>query len=56
MKLTKLILILLISISLFSCKKTDDKISKNEVNESKNIIIKMAAAFPSSLIILGETG
>ena len=56
MKLTKFILILLISITLFSCEKTDDKISKNKINESKNISIKMAAAFPSSLIILGETG
>ena len=56
MKLVKLLLMLCISLLLLSCNKADDKNSKNINKESKNISIKMAAAFPSSLIILGETG
>ena len=56
MKLTQFILILFISVLVISCNKTDDKVSKKPSKESKNISIKMAAAFPSSLIILGETG
>ena len=56
MKLIKLLVMLSISLLLLSCNKADDKNSKNINKESKNISIKMAAAFPSSLIILGETG
>ena len=56
MKLVKLLLMLCISLLLLSCNKADDKNSKNINKESKKISIKMAAAFPSSLIILGETG
>ena len=56
MKLIQLLVVLCISLLLLSCNKADDKNSKNINKESKNISIKMAAAFPSSLIILGETG
>ena len=56
MKSTQLILILVISFLLSSCNEKDDINSKNINTEPKKIIIKMAAAFPSSLIILGETG
>ena len=56
MNLIKLTLIFTLSILLFSCNNQDEDKTKNISKSSKKINIKMAAAFPSSLIILGETG
>lgn len=56
MNFIKLTLIFTLSILLFSCNNQDEDKTKNISKSSKKINIKMAAAFPSSLIILGETG
>jgi len=56
MNFIKLTLIFTLSILLFSCNNQDEDKAKNISKSSKKINIKMAAAFPSSLIILGETG
>ena len=56
MKLVKYFIILLISLTILSCKEKDENNTSLYINKEKKINIKMAAAFPSSLIILGETG
>ncbi len=56
MKLFNYLIILLIGTLILSCKEVEENKLSNKVNSVKKINIKMAAAFPSSLIILGETG
>ena len=56
MKLIKLVVICSLSIFLFSCNKSEEDKKTDIGKESQKINIKMAGAFPSSLIILGETG
>ena len=56
MNFIKLTLIFTLSILFVSCNNQDEDKTKNISKSSKKINIKMAAAFPSSLIILGETG
>ena len=55
-KLIKLVVICSLSIFLFSCNKSEEDKKTDIGKESQKINIKMAGAFPSSLIILGETG
>ena len=56
MNFIKLTLIFTLSILFVSCNNQDEDKTKNISKSSKKINIKMAAAFPSGLIILGETG
>ena len=56
MNFIKLTLIFTLSILFVSCNNQGEDKTKNISKSSKKINIKMAAAFPSSLIILGETG
>lgn len=56
MKSFRYFIILLIGLILLSCKEKDENNASLNTNKEKKINIKMAAAFPSSLIILGETG
>ena len=56
MNLAKFFIVVFLSIVLISCSESENVKNDNNSRESKNINIKMAAAFPSSLIILGETG
>lgn len=56
MKLFRYFIFLLIGLMLLSCKEKDENNASLNTNKEKKINIKMAAAFPSSLIILGETG
>ena len=56
MKIYNYVIILLIGLFVSSCNEADENNLSNNINNEKKINIKMAAAFPSSLIILGETG
>ena len=56
MKIFYYFIILLIGLVISSCNEVDENKLPTNVNNEKKINIKMAAAFPSSLIILGETG
>jgi TRAP-type mannitol/chloroaromatic compound transport system substrate-binding protein len=56
MKIYRFFLILLIGFILLSCDTNKEKKVSTNIKNEKKINIKMAAAFPSSLIILGETG